>query len=226
MLIRLDWSSALKECFSEPYYRKLYDTVMSDMGKGCCIELTGDIHEAFNTIPFSDVKVVIVGSAPSTSIDERSPILFNMSNGRLSSASKTFRQEIKDEYSEHVTIPNNLRYLVEQGVMLVNASLTGKTDDRFAHVKLWRPFMSDVMRILYQRPVSCVFVFLGDIAQQLAKDLVTYDNKKVIRLHFPNSSSTCEGFIGSNVFKDINSFLTEYKQEPINWYKYGDSTCT
>lgn len=219
MLVKLDWLNALGDCFSKPYYHKLYDKVVSDMYNGRSIELTDDIHSAFNAVPFMEVKVVIVGSAPSTPKSERSPILFNVSNGELSPSSKNFRQEIKDEYGEHVIIPDSLSYLTEQGVLLINASLTGNMNDRFAHMKLWEPFMKDAIRAIYQRPVPCVFVFLGTMAQRLAEGLTSVDNKKVICLPHPSPLSAYRGFIGSNVFKDINSFLVECLSVPINWYK-------
>ena len=219
MLVRHDWLNVLKDCFSEPYYRKLYDTVVSDMYNKRSIELTDDMYAAFNAIPFMDVKVVFVGSTPATPKADRSPILFNVSNGGLSPSSKNFRQEIKDEYGEHVVIPDDLSYLTKQGVLLINASLTGNMNDRFAHVHLWEPFMKDILRIIYKRPVTCVFVFLGNVAQRLATGLVTDDNKKVICLPHPSPLSTYRGFTGSNVFKDINSFLVECNEVPINWYK-------
>lgn len=213
-----DWQEALKGEFHQPYYAKLYKTVMTEYRTRKIFPPPEDMFNAFHFTPLHQVKVVILGQDPYHNDGQAHGLCFSVKpDVDVPPSLVNIYQELHDDLGCY--IPNNgyLKKWADQGVMLLNTVLTVRAHQANSHHDIgWEQFTDAAIRVLNEQDRPMVFILWGRPAQAKAAML---DNKKHLILKAPHPSplSAYRGFFGSRPFSQTNYFLTQNGLDPIDW---------
>jgi uracil-DNA glycosylase len=182
------------------------------------------VFYAFNKTPLSKVKVVILGQDPYHGKNQAHGLSFSVQNGitvppSLRNIFKELQQDLKLTPPEN----GNLTKWTEQGVLLLNSTLTVREKEAGSHQKLgWEGFTDSVISKLSSKKNGIIFLLWGAFAQ---KKSVLIDTKKhyILKTTHPSPFSAYRGFLGCKHFSKTNEILTKNNQKPIDWNLCSDS---
>ncbi|WP_017187147.1 uracil-DNA glycosylase [Alkalibacillus haloalkaliphilus] len=216
MEIKTDWNEVLTEQFKQPYFKSLIKYVKERYEHETVYPPYSEMFNAFNQTPFSETKVVIVGQDPYHGEGQANGLSFSVHKDQaLPPSLKNIFKELESDYGcypEH----GDLTHWANQGVLLLNTSLTVKEGEANAHHSLrWDEFTKSVIQIVSKEKNHVVFVLWG---KQAYKNKAIIDERHTI-VHAPHPSplSAYRGFFGSKPFSQVNEALNEHGQEPVNW---------
>ena len=177
-----------------------------------------NIFRAFQT-PLSDVKVLIVGQDPYP--DPKYPMGLSFSvNPDVRPVPQSLRniyKEIVDDIGGDIPENGDLSYLAEQGVMLLNRTLTVEAGKPNSHQgKGWEKITEHAIKVLNERDKPLVAILWGSNARQL-KEFLTSDKIQIIESAHPSPLSARRGFFGSKPFSKTNLYLEMNGLKPIKW---------
>lgn len=214
------WLRVLQDEFDKPYMAELRNFLKKEQGDGHIIyPKNGDIFNAFNTTPFDEVKVVILGQDPYHGERQAHGLSFSVQKGITPPPS------LKNIYKELVTdIPGfttpshgDLTDWARQGVLLLNASLTVRANTPGSHQKRgWEQFTDTVIKKLSDEREGLVFILWGAFAQAKA-ELIDTKKHHIIKSPHPSPFSADRGFFGSKPFSKTNAYLEKEGKKPIDW---------
>lgn len=216
--IEESWAKALESEFAQPYFERLAAFVKSQYQSKTIYPEGKNIFNAFNHCPFDQVKVVILGQDPYHGPGQAHGLSFSVKEGVPfpPSLSNIFKELQRD-----LGIPpppnGNLERWADQGVLLLNATLTVQAHQAGSHQgKGWEEFTDAVIKILAKERQNIVFMLWGAYAQKKAKVITDPSH---LKLHAPHPSplSAHRGFIGCGHFSKANEFLKEKGLEQIVW---------
>jgi uracil-DNA glycosylase len=214
-----DWQSVLGEEFEKEYFHKLTKFVHFEYETRECYPPENLIFSAFNKTPFEAVKVVILGQDPYHGIGQANGLCFSVSEGikKPPSLVNIFR-EIQSDLQINVSESGNLERWANQGVLLLNATLTVRTNEAGSHQKKgWEQFTDAVISNLSEKKEEIAFMLWGGYAK---KKGLKIERKKhlVLESGHPSPLSANRGFwFGNNHFSQVNKYLISMKKEPISW---------
>ncbi len=217
-MIDNDWLEPLKEQFRQPYYKQLYTFVKEEYDTHVVFPPSGDIFNAFQATPLSQVKVVILGQDPYHEVNQAHGLCFSVLPGNDTPPSlKNIYKELQEDMGCY--IPNNgyLMKWANQGVFLLNTVLTVRQHVANSHKgKGWEQFTDAVIRVLNAQDRPIVFLLWGRPAQT---KMAMLDNPKhlVLTAAHPSPLSAYNGFFGCRHFSKCNAFLEENGLAPIDW---------
>lgn len=213
------WKKILKDEFAKPYFQQIALHLKTEKSQGKTIYPPGSlIFNAFNTTPFNKVKVVILGQDPYHGPHQAHGLCFSVQNGvppppSLVNIFKELHEDIG------INIPNhgNLTHWAEQGVFLLNASLTVRAGEPMSHAKIgWASFTDTVIKKISENEKHVVFLLWGKFAQE--KRLLIDESKHlVLRAAHPSPLSANAGFFGCKHFSKANTWLMSKGIDPIDW---------
>jgi uracil-DNA glycosylase len=213
------WKELLKDEFSKPYFQQIAVHLKTEKSQGKTIYPPGSlIFNAFNTTPPGNVKVVIIGQDPYHGPHQAHGLCFSVQNGippppSLLNMFKELQQDVG------MNIPNhgNLTGWAEQGVFLLNASLTVRAGEPMSHAKIgWSVFTDTVIKKISEKKKHVVFMLWGKFAQE--KRLLIDETKHLIlRAAHPSPLSAHAGFFGCQHFSKANEYLMSKGIDPVNW---------
>lgn len=214
------WKNKLLPEFSKPYMLKLKDFLRSELTKGKVIyPKPQEYFEAFQKTPFDQVKVVILGQDPYHGPGQAHGLCFSVQNNvtpppSLINIFKELKTDIPDfEIPKH----GNLTSWTEQGVLLLNATLTVEKNLAASHQNQgWEEFTDAALKVLNDSDTPKVFILWGSSAKKKGAFL---NSKKhlVIKAVHPSPLSAHRGFFGHRPFSKANAFLIKTGQKPIDW---------
>lgn len=213
------WNEVLKNEFDKEYFTLLTDFVKNEYNSGICYPPGSMIFNAFNTTPFKDVKVVILGQDPYHGPNQAHGLCFSVNDGIPfpPSLSNIFK-EIKTDLGIEIPKTGSLVRWAEQGVLLLNATLTVKAGLAGSHQnKGWETFTDAVVHRINAEKEGIVFLLWGSYAQNKGKFI---DPKKhfILKSKHPSPLSANQGgWFGQKHFSKTNEFLISKGKEPINW---------
>jgi len=182
---------------------------------------TSNIFHAFQHFEPHDLKVVIIGQDPYHSMDQKvniphaNGLAFSVNNGcAVPPSLKNIFKELERCYNQQRTT-TDLTDWATQGVMLLNTSLTVQESLPASHVKLWQPFIADVLMYIYQNMHNIVYLLWGNHAIQMGANIDTTNNYVLTHTH-PSPLSR-KPFHGNNHFVLCNAYLCKYNKQPIQW---------
>ncbi len=217
--IEESWKAKMDEEFNKPYFDELKNFLVEEKNKGNVVYPTGQqIFSAFNHTPFEKVKVVIVGQDPYHGAGQANGLCFSVSPGIKAPPSLiNIFKELEDDLGIPVPAHGNLEKWAEQGVLLLNASLTVRANTPNSHQgKGWENFTDAVIRKLSDERKGLVFLLWGRYAQ--AKDvLIDKTNHYILKAAHPSPFSAANGFFGCRHFSKANELLKQQGIEPIDW---------
>ena len=213
------WKAALHEEFDKPYMRQLGDFLRAEKAAGKVIYPPGPlIFNALNSTPLAQVKVVIIGQDPYHGPDQAHGLCFSVQPGVKTPPSLVnIYKELKRDLNIDMPSHGNLQHWAEQGVLLLNTSLTVEQGQAGSHAaKGWQPFTDRVIEVVSQQCDHLVFLLWGAHAQSKEK-LIDSSKHLILKSVHPSPLSAHRGFIGNGHFSRTNKFLDQHGLAPIDW---------
>lgn len=213
-----DWLGPLTKEFREPYYKKLYETVVNEYNTHQIFPPSDDIFNAFNYTPLGNVKVVIIGQDPYHNVGQAHGLCFSVKpEVDIPPSLVNIYKELQDDIGCFIPDNGYLKKWADQGVLMLNSVLTVRAHQANSHKGIgWEKFTDAAISILNQQDRPIVYMLWGKPAQDKAAKV---DNPKHLLLKAPHPSplSAFRGFFGCKHFSRCNQFLQENGMEPIDW---------
>ena len=213
-----DWLAPLSGEFRKPYYKKLYETVLSEYQTKEVYPAPDDIFNAFAFTPLANVKVVIFGQDPYHEPGQAHGLCFSVKpEVAIPPSLVNIYQELRDDCGCY--IPNNgyLKKWADQGVLLLNTVLTVRAHAANSHKNIgWEEFTNAAIRVLNEQDRPIVFILWGRPAQ-MKKAMLNNPKHLILEAPHPSPLSAYRGFFGSKPFSQTNDFLKGNGLTPIDW---------
>ena len=214
------WKAHLQAEFEKPHFAGLTGAVRQEYAAGTCYPPGSLIFNAFNLCPFDQVKVVIIGQDPYHEPGQAHGLSFSVQDGvQFPPSLQNIFKEIQQDLGTQIPTSGNLTRWAEQGVLLLNATLTvsGGANMAGSHQgKGWERFTDAAIRELAARRDGIVYLLWGSYAQRKA-GFVDRRRNLVLECAHPSPLSAHRGFFGCGHFKKCNDYLAAHGQEPILW---------
>lgn len=223
--IEKDWLDHLRPEFEKPTMLALKTFLQKekDLGKIIYPE-NADIFNALNITRLADVKIVIIGQDPYHGPGQAHGLSFSVPDGvALPPSLKNIYKEIESEYAVKMPRSGCLTGWAQQGVLLLNATLSVEAGLAGSHQKKgWEEFTDAVIRVVNERCDRVVFLLWGTSAQKKGAHI---DRAKHLVLESPHPSplSAHRGFLGNGHFRAANEYLESCGKKPVDWTKTGNN---
>ncbi len=217
-VIEEGWKTVLMDQFQSPYFRELKDFLLEEKKHYTLYPPGPLIFNAFQRTPFEQVKVVILGQDPYHGKGQAHGLCFSVPHGipqppSLVNIFKELHSDLGIPLPEH----GNLEKWADQGVLLINATLTVRDSQAGSHQKRgWETFTNRVIELVSQEKSGVVFLLWGRFAQ--AKESLIDGNKHLIlKTSHPSPLSAYNGFFGCRHFSRTNDYLVKNGKQGIDW---------
>ncbi len=216
--IEESWKRHLAPEFEKPYFVNLTNFVREEYGKGAVYPPGPLIFNAFNLCPFDKVKVVIIGQDPYHGPGQAHGLCFSVNDGiPFPPSLVNIFKEISSDLGVPVPTTGNLTRWANQGVLLLNATLTVRAHQAGSHQNHgWEEFTDAAIRALATEREHLVFLLWGAYAQKKGAFIDRNKHLVLASVH-PSPLSAYHGFFGNKHFSQTNAYLTAHGQEPIRW---------
>ena len=216
--IEPSWKEALKDEFGKDYFGKLTDFVKTEYSSKQIFPAGSQIFNAFDQCPFDKVKVVIIGQDPYHGPGQAHGLCFSVNDGVAFPPSLlNIFKEIERDLSIPYPQSGNLTRWAQQGVLLLNATLTVEAHKAGSHQgKGWETFTDAAIRKLATEKQNIVFMLWGSYAQQKGA-MIDASKHLVLKSVHPSPLSAYRGFIGCGHFSQANQFLEAKGLDKIHW---------
>ena len=220
MNVRIDesWREVLQTEFDKPYFELLTDFVRHAYRTTQCFPPAGQIFRAFDLCPFDKVRVVIIGQDPYHDVNQAHGLCFSVQDGvRIPPSLDNIYKELNRDLGKPIPTTGNLTHWAEQGVLLLNATLTVEAHKAGSHQgKGWEELTDAAIMALNEKREKIVFMLWGSYAQRKGKYI---DRRKhlVLEAVHPSPLSAYRGFIGCGHFSQANNYLLQQGLGPIAW---------
>lgn len=220
MNVRIDesWRQVLQPEFDKPYFELLTTFVRHAYRTTQCFPPAGQIFRAFDLCPFDKVRVVIIGQDPYHDFNQAHGLCFSVQEGVPAPPSLVnIYKEIQRDLGKPIPTSGNLTHWAEQGVLLLNATLTVEAHRAGSHQgKGWEELTDAAIQALNSKRSNIVFMLWGSYAQRKGQ-FIDRDRHLVLTAVHPSPLSAYRGFIGCGHFSQANAYLQQHGQAPINW---------
>ena len=217
-ILKNDWNELLKDEFSKDYYLSLREFLKNEYTTKIIYPDKYDIFNALHYTSYKDVKVVILGQDPYHGPNQAHGLSFSESPGdKIPPSLLNIYKELNSDLECY--IPNNgyLKKWADQGVLLLNTSLTVRAGEANSHKnKGWEIFTDKIISLINEKTDPVVFLLWGNNAIN-KKKLITNKQHLILSSTHPSPLSASRGFFGSKPFSKINKFLISVNKAPIDW---------
>lgn len=217
-ILKNDWNELLKDEFSKDYYLSLREFLKNEYTTKIIYPDKYDIFNALHYTSYKDVKVVILGQDPYHGPNQAHGLSFSVSPGvKIPPSLLNIYKELNSDLGCY--IPNNgyLKKWADQGVLLLNTSLTVRAGEANSHKnKGWEIFTDKIISLINEKTDPVVFLLWGNNAIN-KKKLITNKQHLILSSTHPSPLSASRGFFGSKPFSKINKFLISVNKAPIDW---------
>lgn len=216
-----DWQELLKNEFEKSYFKDLIDFIDDEYLKfpDAIFPKKEDIFKAFKSCSLSSVRVVILGQDPYPTRGHAHGLSFSVqeSINPLPKSLKNIFKELENDLVVQIPDNGNLLRWSNQGVLLLNATLTVREGKPESHAnKGWEQFTDAVLQVLNKERKNIVYLLWGSKAQNKAKFINSSENL-VLKSPHPSPLSAYRGFFGCKHFSRTNEYLREKEIDLINW---------
>lgn len=209
----------LADEFAKPYFQHLIAFVKGEYATATVYPPGPQIFHAFDACPFDQVKVVILGQDPYHGRGQAHGLSFSVAEGQRTPPSlHNIFKELQSDLPATPPAPNgNLDRWAQQGVLLLNATLTVRAAEPGSHQKKgWEDFTDAVIRKVSEGREHVVFILWGAYAGKKA-ELIDASKHLVLKSVHPSPYAADKGFFGSKPFSKTNAWLESQGLGPINW---------
>ena len=216
--IEESWKRRLADEFEKEYFVRLTDFVKSEYRQGTVYPPGSSMFNAFAHCPFDNVKVVILGQDPYHEPGQAHGLCFSVQDDvPFPPSLVNIFKEIQSDLGKPIPATGNLTRWADQGVLLLNATLTVRAHQAGSHQNRgWETFTDAVIHRLAQERSHIVYLLWGAYAQRKGAFI---DGKKnlVLKSAHPSPLSAYRGFFGNKHFSQANDYLVATGQTPIDW---------
>ena len=213
------WQPVLAAEFEKPYFQKLIAFVKGEYATATVYPAGSQIFHAFDATPFDQVQVVILGQDPYHGRGQAHGLSFSVQDGQRTPPSlvNIFKELQADIPGTAVATNGNLDRWAQQGVLLLNATLTVRAGEPASHQKRgWEEFTDAVIRKVSAERPHVVFILWGAYAGKKS-ELIDERKHLVIKSGHPSPFAADKGFFGSKPFSKANAWLAEHRLVPVKW---------
>ena len=212
------WKKILWEEFQSPYFSELKKFLLEETASRTIYPPGLHIFNAFQHTPFDRVKVVILGQDPYHGAGQAHGLCFSVPPGIKAPPSLVnIFKELQSDLGIAIPAHGNLESWADQGVLLLNATLTVRAGEAGSHQNRgWETFTNAVIGKISREKTNVVFLLWGRYAQA-KESLVDGEKHLVLKAAHPSPFSAYNGFFGCQHFSKANSFLEQKGIEPLNW---------
>ena len=220
MEIRIEesWKRELAEEWEKDYFVRLTQFVREEYATKQIFPPGRQIFAAFNSTPFHDVKVVILGQDPYHDVGQANGLCFSVNDGiQFPPSLRNIFKEIESDIGTPVPQSGDLSRWAKQGVLLLNATLTVEAHRAGSHQRHgWEQFTDSVITHLAEHRDNLVFILWG--SYDIGKGAFIDRNRHLVltSVH-PSPLSAHRGFFGNHHFSRTNQYLIEHGKTPIEW---------
>jgi uracil-DNA glycosylase len=216
--IEQSWRECLKDEFEKPYFKQIVDFVRDEYRNNTIYPAAKLIFNAFDLCPFDRVKVVLLGQDPYHEPGQAHGLCFSVQEGiPFPPSLRNIFKEISEDLGKPVPRSGDLTRWAEQGVLLLNATLTVKAHRAGSHQgKGWETFTDAVIQKLAVQKKNIVYILWGAYAQRKAEMIDGLQNL-VLQSPHPSPLSAGRGFFGNKHFSKTNEYLEKTGQTAIEW---------
>ncbi|QHT69910.1 uracil-DNA glycosylase [Rhodocytophaga rosea] len=217
--IENSWKQRLALEFEKTYFQNLITFVKQEYATQTVYPPGSKIFYAFDACPFDQVKVVIIGQDPYHGAGQAHGLAFSVNDGVTKPPSLiNIFKELHDDLGKPVPKSGNLSRWAEQGVLLLNATLTVRANTPGSHQgKGWEEFTDAAIKALSNEKSGIVFLLWGAYAQ---KKGAIVDAKKhyVLKAKHPSPmAAKYGGWFGTKHFSQTNEYLRSQGKPEIDW---------
>ncbi len=221
MNIRMEasWKAHLAEEFEKPYFVQLTDAVRKEYSQTVCYPPARLVFNAFDLCPFDKVKVVIIGQDPYHEPGQAHGLSFSVLDGvQFPPSLQNIFKEIHDDLGTPIPTSGDLTRWAEQGVLLLNASLTVRAHQANSHSALgWQKFTDAAIQALASQREHLVYMLWGGYARGKAYMINRQKNLVLESVHPSPLSANRGGWFGQHQFSRCNAYLEQNGSKPIVW---------
>ena len=220
MEVRIEdsWKARLQIEFDKPYFDSLTQFVRGEYASTTVYPPGREMFAAFDACPFDNVRVVILGQDPYHEPGQAHGLCFSVNDGvPFPPSLVNIFKEIESDLGKPIPSSGNLLRWAQQGVLLLNATLTVRAHQAGSHQnKGWETFTDAVIHRLADEREHIVFMLWGSYAQRKGAFI---DRSKHLVLQSPHPSplSAYRGFFGNKHFSRTNDYLVQHGYNPIEW---------
>ena len=216
--IELSWKNKLQDEFQKQYFTELTSFVRDQYRMKVVYPSVKDIFKAFDACPFDNVRVVIIGQDPYHGAGQAHGLCFSVNDGVKQPPSlKNIFKEIESDLGKPAPKSGNLERWANQGVLLLNATLTVEENAAGSHHKRgWEAFTDAIIKKISDEKENVVFILWGAYTQKKGQII---DTKKhhVLQSAHPSPFSAYNGFLGNKHFSKTNAYLKSEGKKEIDW---------
>jgi uracil-DNA glycosylase len=221
--IEASWLEVLRPQFEAPYFAKLKEFLIAERQQYVCYPKGSDIFAAFDRTPFDKVKVVILGQDPYHEPEQAHGLCFSVRQGvAVPPSLVNIIKEINSDLGTQIPLTcGDLSHWADQGVLLLNATLTVRAHQAGSHQHHgWEQFTDAAIQALNQYRQGIVFLLWGSFAISKAQ-FIDRTKHYVLTAPHPSPLSAYRGFFGCRHFSQCNAILMKEGKEPIRWEEIG-----
>ncbi len=215
------WEKALQKSFDSPYFENLVQFVKQEYTRfpNQIFPEGKYIFRAFDSCPFDQLKVVILGQDPYPTRGHAHGLCFSCDAHvrPLPKSLQNIFKELEDDLGIKAPANGDLNHWAKQGVLLLNSLLTVREGQPLSHANHgWEQFTDEVIQTINDQSEGVIFVLWGSPAQAKAARVNT--NKHIVlKAPHPSPLSAYRGFFGSKPFSRINGILEKQGKGVIRW---------
>ncbi len=213
------WKNLLNEEFEKAYFKQLKQFLIDEKNKGAKIFPPGSqIFAALDHTPFENVKVVLLGQDPYHGAGQAHGLCFSVNDGvKFPPSLQNIFKELNNDCGCEIPISGSLIKWADQGVLLLNATLTVRENEAGSHQnKGWEIFTDTIIKTISDNKENIVFILWGRFAQS-KENLIDSTKHLILKAAHPSPFSAYNGFFGCKHFSKTNNYLREKKLTEINW---------
>jgi uracil-DNA glycosylase len=213
------WETIVIEEFNKAYFEQLSVFVANEYEQFSCYPPKNEIFAAFNHCPFDKLKVVIIGQDPYHGPGQANGLCFSVNDGvSFPPSLVNIFKELEKDLGVPIPIWGNLERWANQGVLLLNATLTVRKGEAGSHQKQgWEMFTDAVIQQISDRKEHVVFLLWGSYAQKKGAK-INRTKHLVLESGHPSPLSANRGlWFGNKHFSQTNKYLKGLGKELINW---------
>ncbi|MDQ6756783.1 MAG: uracil-DNA glycosylase [Bacteroidota bacterium] len=217
--IEESWKEILKDEFTKDYFLQIAFFIKTEKAAGKIIYPPGSlIFNAFEKTPFNKVKVVLLGQDPYHNPGQAQGLSFSVPKGITKPPSLiNIFKELQNDLGIQPNAHGNLEKWAQEGVLLLNATLTVRKNEPASHSKIgWLEFTDVVIKKISEEKKGVVFLLWGKFAQD-KQALIDETKHHVLKAAHPSPFSADKGFFGCKHFSKTNQLLMEEGLQPIDW---------
>ena len=213
-----EWLSIFKSEINKKYFKFIIEELESCAEENILCPSPKNIFKAFKKTSFSNLKVVIVGQDPYHGRGQANGLSFAVNNDQIIPPSlKNIFNEVENDLKIRPNTKKNLESWADQGVLMLNSSLSVKSGKPNSHQNLgWNKFTDKILKHISGNKNNVVFFLWGNFAKQ-KQELIDKNKHLILSSSHPSPLSSYISFNGCKHFSKSNKYLKQNNLNEINW---------